>query len=141
MEFHESSAIQYVCQLLLILSSSRREKGIIVRSWNTDHLPCKWIVSSPDGKSIYKKLRQLTVSRGIVGIGRGVSNPRCRLNRAQLFTGVAGGTCLALVAGLAARASSGALLVLLPPPLIFRGRLLPPCGALLSFYLPQGTDY
>jgi hypothetical protein len=135
--------IQSVYQSLLILSSSRiaLEKGIIVRSWNTDHLPCKWIVSSPDGKSIYKKLRQLTVSRGIVGIGRSMSNPRCRLNGAQLFAGVTGGTRFALVTRLAARTSSATLLVLLPSPLIFRGRLLPSCGALLSFYLPQGTDY
>jgi len=130
-------AIQFACQSLSS-SCTSLETGIIVRSWNTDHLPCKWIVSSPDGKSIYKKLRQLTVSRGIVGIGRGVSNPRCRLNRAQLFAGVAG-ACFALIAGLAAR--TAALLVLFPPPLIFRGRLLPPCGALLSFYLPQGIDY
>lgn len=35
--------IQFVYQSLLILLSSRTalEKGIIVRSWNTDHLPCK----------------------------------------------------------------------------------------------------
>lgn len=94
------------------------------------------------GRSTYKKLRQLTVSRGIVGISRSVPNPRSRLNRAQLLAGVAGGACLALVTGLAARTtSSAALLLLFPPPLIFRGSLLPPCGALLSFYLPQGTDY
>lgn len=51
-------------------------------SWNAKHLPCKWMVSSPDGKSIYKKLRQLTVSRGIVGIGGGMSPSWGRLHGA-----------------------------------------------------------